>query len=240
MQLFFIRHAQSANNLLWEQTGNSKGRSHDPELTELGQRQAARVAAFLRDGDPLDSSQTRDPKPAGPGFGITHVYCSMMLRAVQTGNAIAEALDLPLTAWPEMHETGGIYLDDEESGLPVGLAGNPRSFFEQQFPRLALPDWLDERGWWNRDFEAKEERQPRANRALAWLLQRHGGSNDRVAVVSHGGFYNYFATAVMGLESRMNLWLLMNNTAVSRFGFEENPVLYYNNRTEHLPREWIT
>jgi hypothetical protein len=24
MQLFFIRHAQSANNLLWDQTGNNK------------------------------------------------------------------------------------------------------------------------------------------------------------------------------------------------------------------------
>lgn len=240
MQLYFIRHAQSANNLLFDLTGDNKGRSHDPELTGLGLQQIQCVAALMRDGDPLDGKQTQGAQPEKKGFGVTHIYCSLMQRAVQTGNAIAEALDLPLIAWPEVHETGGIYLDDEESGLPIGLAGNPRSFFEQRFPRLVLPDWLDERGWWNRDFEAREERLPRAQRALAQLLERHGGTDDRVAMVSHGGFYNYFATAVMGLESRMNLWLLMNNTGVSRFGFEEKPVLYYSNRTDHLPRELLT
>lgn len=239
MQLFLIRHAQSANNLLWDRTGANKGRSHDPELTELGLKQAGRVAAQLRDGDPLDSLQTQGARPAH-GFGVTHVYCSLMLRAVQTGNAIAEALDLPLTGWPEVHETGGIYLDDEETGLPIGLSGNPRSFFEQNFPRLVLPDWLDERGWWNRDFEANEDRLPRGYRALAQLLERHGGSDDRVAVVTHGGFYNYILTAILGQSKRPELWLLMNNTGVSRIGFEENPVLYYHNRTDHLPREWIT
>jgi 2,3-bisphosphoglycerate-dependent phosphoglycerate mutase len=240
MQLFLIRHAQSANNLLWDQTGGSKGRSHDPELTELGQRQAQCVAAFLRDGDPLDTQYTPGEKPER-GFGVTQVYCSLMVRAVLTGTAIAEALDLPLTAWPEVHETGGIYLDDEETGLPVGLAGNPRSFFEQRFPRLALPDWLDESGWWNRDFEAREERLPRARKALAQLLERHGGSHDRVAVVTHGAFYNYFLAAVAGLEQVPGVWMLMNNTGITRVEFDEPPMVhYYHNRTAHLPREWIT
>ncbi len=239
MQLFFIRHAQSANNLLWDQTGANKGRSHDPELTEMGIQQAACVAAFLRDGDPLDAMQTLGALPS-KGFGITHVYSSLMVRAVQTGHTIAERLDLPLTGWPETHEAGGIYLEDEESGLPIGLAGNPRSFFERRFPRLVLPDWLDENGWWNRDYEAREERPVRARRVLAQLLERHGGSNDRVVLVSHGAFYNYFMTAVTGLEGKPNLWLLMNNTAISRVGFEENPVFYYHNRTDHLPRRWIT
>ncbi len=240
MQLFLIRHAQSANNLLWDQTGGNRGRSHDPELTELGRQQAERVAGLLRAGDPLDSRQTQGAW-FGPGFGITHVYCSLMLRAVQTGNAIASALDLPLIGWPEVHETGGIYLDDEESGLPIGLAGNPRSFFEQNFPRLVLPAWLDESGWWNRDFESNAERLPRGYRALTQLLERHGGTTDRVAVVTHGGFYNYILTAILGQSNRPELWLLMNNTGVSRVGFEErNPVFYYHNRTDHLPREWIT
>ncbi|NMB68727.1 MAG: histidine phosphatase family protein [Chloroflexi bacterium] len=239
MQLFLIRHAQSANNLLWDQTGANKGRSHDPELTELGLRQAECAAAFLRDGDPLDSQYTPGEKPAR-GFGITHVYCSLMVRAVQTATAIAAALELPLTAWPEVHETGGIYLDDEETGLPVGLAGSPRSFFEQRFPRLALPDWLDEGGWWNRDFEVREERLPRARKALAQLLERHGNGHDRVVVVTHGAFYNYFLAAVAGLEDVPGVWMLMNNTGITRVEFAERPMVHYHNRTAHLPREWIT
>ncbi|GAP16099.1 fructose-2,6-bisphosphatase [Longilinea arvoryzae] len=239
MQLFLIRHAQSANNRLWDLTGDNKGRSHDPELTGLGLKQATSVAGQLRDGDPLDNGQTPGARPER-GFGITHVYCSLMLRAVQTGNAVAEALDLPLIGWPEVHEAGGIYLDDEETGLPIGLAGNPRSFFEQNFPRLVLPDWLNESGWWNRDFESDEDRLPRGYRALAQLIERHAGSDDRVAVITHGGFYNYILAAILELPRRPELWLLMNNTGISRVGFEKRPVLYYHNRTDHLPREWVT
>ena len=41
MELFLIRHGQSANNAL----GDVKGRDKDPELTELGEKQAECLAA---------------------------------------------------------------------------------------------------------------------------------------------------------------------------------------------------
>jgi broad specificity phosphatase PhoE len=47
---------------------------------------------------------------------------------------------------------------------------------------------MGEEGWWNRPFEAELHRPERARRVLVELLQRHGGSNDRVAMVSHGAF----------------------------------------------------
>jgi broad specificity phosphatase PhoE len=75
---------------------------------------------------------------------------------------------------------------------------------------------------------------------LVKLLERHGGTNDRVAIVSHGAFYNYLVTAIGGQDGQANLWLLMNNTAISRMGFEDRAVFYYHNRTDHLPREWMT
>jgi hypothetical protein len=49
------------------------------------------------------------------GFHITHVYCSLMERAVATGHRVAEALDLPLLGWIDIHETGGMFLYDEET-----------------------------------------------------------------------------------------------------------------------------
>ena len=47
MRLYYIRHAQSENNALWDQTGSDEGRKHDPSLTELGWEQAMRAAHFV-------------------------------------------------------------------------------------------------------------------------------------------------------------------------------------------------
>jgi broad specificity phosphatase PhoE len=61
-----------------------------------------------------------------------------------------------------------------------------------------------------------------------------------VVVVTHGAFYNYFLAAVSGLESVAGVWMLMNNTGITRVEFAERPMVHYHNRTAHLPREWIT
>jgi 2,3-bisphosphoglycerate-dependent phosphoglycerate mutase len=72
-------------------------------------------------------------------------------------------------------------------------------------------------------------------------LERHGNTQDRVAVVSHGGFYNHFLAVVLGLEARGKWWFLLNNTAITRIDFTlEEARLVYQNRVEHLPRELIT
>jgi len=47
MQLYFIRHAQSINNALWQENGHNNGRKADPLITEIGKQQAERVGAFL-------------------------------------------------------------------------------------------------------------------------------------------------------------------------------------------------
>ena len=44
MTLFLIRHAQSANNALYDSSGSTIGRVEDPELTSLGVRQAQILA----------------------------------------------------------------------------------------------------------------------------------------------------------------------------------------------------
>ena len=47
MQFYFIRHGQSENNALWERGGPQSERRADPELTELGHKQAQHLAQFL-------------------------------------------------------------------------------------------------------------------------------------------------------------------------------------------------
>lgn len=240
MQFYFIRHGQSTNNERWERTGSNHGRSEDPTLTETGQKQAERLAQCLSQGAPSATVDGRDPKNLS-GFGITHLYCSLMVRAVATATAIAEAVHLPLWAWKDLHETGGIFLDDPETGEPVGLPGKSRAYFEQHYPLLRLPDTVNAHGWWNRPFEERADRLPRAQCVVRDLMERHGGTPDRVAVVSHGGFCNYVMSVFFDVPRREHQWFLMNNAAITRIDFDaDQTVLVYANRTDFMPDEWIT
>lgn len=247
MQLYFIRHAQSANNALFAAGKNSAVRSHDPALTQLGRRQAERLAEALAhtSGNASGNASPNAPADQGDpqnraGFGLTHVYCSLMVRAVATGAAVAARLGLPLLAWPAWHEEGGLYLDGEH-GERLPIAGPGRAELARDFPNLVLPDHLDDSGWWNRPFEELAERPARARQVLAELAQRHGGTDNRVAVISHGGFYNHVLGALLDGLPPYRLSYLMNNTGITRLAFmPESNYLVYQNRCDHLPEALVT
>lgn len=243
MYLFFIRHGQSANNALYDRTGESRGRSEDPELTETGKQQALLLAEFIARTDSAASNgnQREDQEFRRDYFGFTHLYTSLMVRSIATGLPVAEVSGLPLTGWLDIHETGGIFLDDEVTGEPQGLPGRTRSYFRNHYSDLVLPDEVSESGWWNRPFEHRDERDERAARVLAELIKRHGGTNDRVAMVSHGAFYNHLMRAIFGLTGE-KIWFVMNNTGITRINFHDDGQanLIYHNRTDHLTDDLLT
>lgn len=240
MQLYFIRHAQSENNALWDRTGSSKGRSTDPLLTETGYQQASLLADFLQQTQEFSRINGRDPRLL-PFYRPTHLYCSLMARSVTTGVIVAERLGLPLIGWKDLHESGGIYQEEDETGELLGLPGRTRSQFEEQYPTLVLPPEVTEAGWWNRPFEAREERTPRGRRVLSDLLKCHGGTDDQVAIISHGGFYNHFLTAVFGLPEQIGVWFYLNNVSITRIDFTDTEVsAVFHNRTDALPDHLLT
>lgn len=240
MQLYFIRHGQSENNALYMQSGSFDGRSEDPELTVLGHQQAKKLSDFLRVSEPSRHADDRDLyRPVG--FGITHLYCSLMVRAAATGTCIADTLGLPLVAWEDAHEGRGIYLPDQETGERIGMAGHNRAYFEQHYPDLILPDTLGAAGWWNRPAETQEKTLQRAQRFFDDLRERHGDTDDRVAVVSHGGFYNYLMYTILNIPVQIDYWFHLNNAAISRISFRAGGIdLIYLNRFDFLPVEMIT
>lgn len=243
MQFYFIRHAQSANNLLWAQTGSSDFRDEDPDLSSTGYEQADRLVEFLQDPYPSADASGSTPWDSQnvDGFQLTHLYCSLMVRSVITGNLVAQTLGLPLVAWPDIHEMGGIYQKDPETGERIGLPGKNRTYFQACFPGLILPPDLGDEGWWNRPFEEREERLPRARRFLDALQQRHGATGDHVAIVSHGGFYNSFLRALFQIPDEVSGWFSLNNAAVTRIDFEDGTLaIQYMNRADYLPAELIT
>jgi 2,3-bisphosphoglycerate-dependent phosphoglycerate mutase len=238
MQLYFIRHAQSANNKLYEETGKWDGRDTDPELTTLGHEQARRLAEHVACAN--GETPRRDFMNRGK-FGFTQLYSSLMVRALATASYLSAALSLPLVASEDWHEGGGIFVIDEETGERSGQPGKTRSELAARFPQAQLPETLGEDGWWNRPHESVELQARRARRVIYDLIERHGAADDRVAVVSHGGFYNFVLAELLGIQADNGFWFSINNTGITRFNFDsEGSGLAYANRLEHLPTEFIT
>jgi len=230
MTLYLIRHAQSSNNELYERTGDSIGRVEDPELTRLGNRQAEVLSEYLA-----------DPNVSGGEFRFTHLYSSLMVRAVATATAVSRTCDLPLVAWPEVHEQLGVFLADEQTGELIGRPGKNRSYFRKHYPDLRLPASLNEHGWWNRPVETEADWKQRAGDFLIELQRRHGSGEDRVAVITHGGFYHEVILALAGGTGRDGLWFTMHNTGITRIDFHPTHIsVIYHNRLEHLPPELVS
>ena len=240
MHLYFIRHAQSENNALWAETNSSEGRSHDPELTPMGQEQARLLAGYFQASQANTSRDAYNypyPRPAR----LTHVYCSLMTRAVATGDVLARAVGLPLVGMIEIHETGGIYQHDPQSGEKAGLPGPGKAFFAEHYPNLVLPELMNPHGWWNRPFEEPDERPARARRVIANILAMHGGTDDRIALISHGGFYDKFLKTLLGMQMGDTFWFTLNNAGITLIHFSEEVVqLAYSNRIDFLPCQIIT
>lgn len=240
MQLYFIRHGQSENNILWERENYNQLRYDDPALSELGKKQAQCIAKALADAAQRSADEEKETHYTHK-FGITHIYTSLMIRAIDTGTAIATALGLPLVVWMDLHESGGIFKENPQSGELIGQPGKTRDYFEAHYPNLQIPEPFDAGGWWQRPFEPREARPARARQVLTELLARHGNTDNHVVLVSHGGFYNYLIRAILKLPAEQPLWLDVQNTSISRIDFlPEETKIVYSNRVNFLPHDLVS
>lgn len=249
MELYLIRHGQSVNNAL----PDGEPRIQDSPLNELGQAQAARVAAYLADGrnrDPRYSPATGySERETMSTFGITHLYTSPMRRALQTTLPIAQALNLPPEVWIDIHEHGGIY-----QARPDGITAFPglsSTQIREQFSNYVLPAGVTEAGWWDVN-KGAEEYYTALGRAVkvAGELRRRAreladtpdSPPERIALVSHGTFIDALIKALLNLLPNRQMYFLMYNTGITRIDFVDHDrlVLRYVNRTMHLPPDMIS
>lgn len=248
MQLYLIRHGQSTNNARWEaKDGVGAPFVSDPLLTEKGVRQAELLADFLALSKPGEEGFYRDPQNR-LGFGLTHVYCSLMRRAIHTGNIIVGRLQIPLIGLPEAHEEGGVFLESVVNDV-VEISwehGVTSEFLASHYPELTLEKPIDEKGWWRGGKEDSSLPIKRALGVLNWIKERHLGSDD-LAIVTHGGFINYLLRCMLQIapevpeNRKLDYRLICNNCSISRFDFVDNRImLVYHNRADFLTEGLVT
>ena len=245
MELYIIRHAQSSNNALADPTD----RVADPPLTDLGRRQAARLATHLASEPHPEQRHGQDPEDTHVetvrGYGIRRLYCSAMHRSLETANAIGEATGIAPEVWVDIHESGGIYLAHRDGRGVVGYPGKTRSQIVEEFPAVVPGDGVKDDGWWDpaRGEEDWPTCQGRAVRVAGRLWQwAHDGVDGPVAIVSHGEFINALIKALLSRIPTSDLAFYHFNTAITRIDLEPpvRVLVRYMNRVPHLSRELLS
>ena len=253
MEITFIRHAQSENNAWVPHGGSSSAPSHplrqpDPGLTELGERQIARLAEFLLGWWDLRADEEKRRLLPAP-FRIQRLYSSLMRRALQSAAALAEALAMPVAARTDLHEIGGIY--DGRDGAPARLPGLTRDEVAAEYPNFALPAALGEDGWWRREVESFEEATDRAAHFAEWLQeQARAEPTARIAIVTHGGWLDLLLRELIGQPIRERKGVLFShfNTSMTRVDILRDSrtdrggrvILRFQNRVPHLTADLLS
>ncbi len=171
--------------------GQSEPGNTDPDspLSVLGRRQATLVAERLNEMD------------------VTCVISSPLICALETANTIVEVTDLPeMVVWPELRE-----------GFSGQYRGLGRTELLRRFPRAVLSPSITEDGWYHGD-DSYESLFKRCHHARALLLS-HCGIDDRVAVVTHGGFVNYLLHVIIGVPEDAPRWFELANGTISTIHF---------------------
>ena len=235
MELYLIRHGQSANNLreqvLAEQPRTTPApvapRMADPPLTDLGELQARLAGESLREE------------------GITRLYCGPMLRNLQTAQIVGAALNLSPHVFVGLHEWGGVQ-EPRDDGTSVQLPGLTRKDMSAMFPGFVLPAGVTDRGWWFQDWEGDRAMLQLAHRSavsfVAHLKAHHVDTEQRVGAVLHGGSGSSLVGALVGVpQDVMYARFTHENTGISRISITpQRRQIRYLNRTDHLASAYVT
>lgn len=245
MRLLLVRHGQSMNNVLAEMMSYDEyiaTRSHEPDLTPLGEEQAKRLAHFFGDMPQLDSDLT-ERRASISERPVTALYTSPMLRALRTTAPLATALGLAPCVWVDLHEHGGLFTGDPRNGTVVNFAGMGKKEMQMRFPGFILPPEITDEGWWWNGYEHLEQCTARAQRVAetlrTWATTR---KDEVILMVTHGTLMDQLLKALIGAGNQPNFYFNHLNTGISRVDFLEDGLiaLRYLNRAPHLPLDLYT
>ena len=182
----------------------------DCSITALGREQAQRAAKALAD------------------YAVKRVFCSPQRRAMETGAYLADQHDVEMHLWPEITENG---FSGEEPGLS-------RSEIARIFPRVVLPEWVDEAGclrhWGDEETEALSQRTRKAAEQFrAWAAEE---AFTCIACIIHGTSGSWILRHLLqtGLDGKVGF--PHHNCGITRLRIdaEGNVMVNALNETGHL------
>ncbi|MFH2132291.1 MAG: histidine phosphatase family protein [bacterium] len=253
MKFYFIRHAQSENNVLLDRMtdgvdhgeGNNtylRSRYADAPVSELGKQQARLLGAFIGDkSNGVEPGSTDNPSSYDE-FGFTHLYVSPMIRTLDTAMPVAAALNINPVVWEDLHEQGGVWTQDGTASEKTPHPGLDPVALKTRYPGFVVPSTMSAKGWWQGPYETLEACYLRAGRVWETLLKRHGETEDRVAVVSHGIFFNCFMFQLFGFSpGEPRFQFAIQNVSITRVDIDKRgKKLIYQNRVEFIPHRLLT
>ncbi len=200
LRLLLVRHGEAHSNREMRYLG-----SLDEPLTELGHRQAERVAAAL--------SQ----------LPIAAVYASPLLRAAQTGERIAAGLGITMAAEPRLRE--------QSFGEWEGLT-RAQVLDRGQGDRALLAAWEADAAAAPPGGESLEAVAGRVRAMAADLTLAHPGA--WIALVSHVGPIKALLCTALAVPLAVARRLFLDPATLSVIDWGEAPVVRLFNSHEHL------
>lgn len=207
LELVLVRHGQQI-----PLKDRAEDEQTDPPLSTIGRRQIEALGDHLADES------------------IDAIYSSHLVRAHDTGKAVAKRHDLDVTVLEDLRE---IELVPE---LPKG---------ETWAQVNNRPDWVRageefvQTGRWS-SFpfsEPSDVFRTRIASAFDQVLQQH--SSGKVVIACHGGVINTFVAQLLGIER--DFWFRTAHCAVNRILVGDGRLAIWNlNETSHLTGELAT
>lgn len=197
MKLLVIRHGESEADI----KKVCEGRADFP-LTGTGREQAGLLARWL-----------------GQHYRVNRIYASPLTRAMETAEAIAQAVRIEVTA-----------LDDLMEFNNGRLAGVPFSEVAERFP--VIPDVPPHESVYGQ--ETKLEFRLRAENVMSRVFHENRES-DVVCLVTHGGMINQLFRSFFKLPLDFNVWITSGDTGVHEWvAIAGGRGITFLNSLEHL------
>lgn len=247
MDLIFIRHAQSANNvnaarLLRKYNGNEKDkemikeretlRSDDAELSELGKQQAKNLANnFFKKLENDDKDLTNYLFVSSP-----------MRRALDTISPTLSMFKIPknrVLCYGEFYETGGCYYFNESR------PGRGCDVIEKKY-KITCVD-VPAEGWFAgrktpETFWQSLERTERVHNWIKSLVKKYHSTYHTAVFIGHGSFLNLLMSSFAKTPISRRVMFVHNNTGITkvRYSLKHGIQFLQLNSTGHIATNYLS